>query len=88
MAIAFAVLMGCNPVYISGLDLDYSAGYAESETQYQINAPNVGHWKYIYRQFLLDDMRILKESAENLGIKIINLNKNSWHKVFDFGDFS
>jgi len=88
MAIAFAVLAGCNPIYISGLDLDYSMGHAESETNYQISAPNIGHWKYIYRHFLLDDMRILKESAENLGIKIINLNKNSWHKVFDFGDFS
>jgi len=84
----FATLMGCNPIYISGLDLDYTLGYAEGNTDkpnYIPNLGNVGHWRHVYRNFLLDDMRILKESAENLGIKIINLNKDSWHTVFEKG---
>jgi hypothetical protein len=30
-------------------------------------------------------MRIIKESAEMLGIEIVNLNKDSWHDVFTKG---
>jgi len=90
--IMFAVIMGCNPVYITGMDLDYEAGYADNDnergihTKKHINPGNLGHWKYVYRNFLLDDMKILKESAELLGIKIINLNKNTWYDVFEFGN--
>ena len=85
-AIMFAILMGCSPIYISGLDLDYRAGYAEGKKSIGHNEGHIDHWKVIFRDFLLDDMRILKESAVNLGIKIINLNKNSWHNVFEKGD--
>ena len=85
-AIMFAMYMGCNPVYITGMDLDYSIGYADTNANLPINFPNVGHWKHVFRDFILDDMAILKESAENLGIKIINLDKNSWHNVFVKGD--
>jgi hypothetical protein len=87
-AIVFAVLMGCNPIYIAGMDLDYQAGYANNAKSavYVPNIGNVGHWKHVYKNFLLDDMRILRESAKLLGTKIINLNKNSWYDVFEFGN--
>ena len=83
----FAVLMGCNPVYVGGMDLDYSLGYAAAEYKnyHSPNIGNIGHWKITYKDFLLDDMRILKESAELLGIKIINLNNNAWYDVFEKG---
>tara|TARA_R110000824_G_scaffold101386_6_gene240880 strand:- start:13969 stop:14913 length:945 start_codon:yes stop_codon:yes gene_type:complete len=85
----FAALMGCNPIYVVGLDLDYTLGYAEGDTDkpnYIPNSGNVGHWRHVYKQFLLDDMRILRDSAKNLGIEIINLNKDSWHNIFNTGD--
>ena len=95
-ALIFAVLMKCNPIYITGLDLDYSMGYAESDDGqdsfwaakriYAPNEGNIGHWKHVYRNYLTDDMRIIKESAEKLGINIVNLNKNAWYDVFDKGD--
>ena len=85
-AIMLAIYMGCDPVYVTGMDLDYSIGYADTNANLPINFPNVGHWKHVFRDFILDDMTILKESAENLGIKIINLDKNSWHNVFVKGD--
>ena len=87
-AIIYAVLMGCNPIYIAGMDLDYSLGYAEAEHKnYHIpNIGNVGHWKKCYKNFLIDDMRILNESARLLNTKIVNLNKNSWYDVFEKGD--
>ena len=83
----FAVLMGCNPIYITGMDLDYQVGYAKNDksSTYIPNIGNVGHWKHVYKKFLLDDMKILRESAELLGTKIINLNKDAWYDVFEFG---
>lgn len=89
VGIMFSIIMGCNPIYVSGLDLDYELGYANGGEKYHkfISIGNVGHWKHSYRESILSDMKILKESAENLGIKIINLNKNSWHDVFEKGEF-
>ena len=87
-AITFAVLMGCNPVYVTGLDLDCTLGYAgtNNETTPGFNAGNLGHWKISFRDFLTDDMRILNESAELLGVKIINLNKEAWYNEFHKGE--
>ena len=85
-AITFATLMGCNPIYVVGLDLDCSIGYAQGAGQHsQFNAGHLGHWSVIFRDFLLDDMRILNESAKLLGSKIINLNTDSWHNEFSKG---
>jgi hypothetical protein len=89
-AVCFAVFMGCNPIYISGLDLDCSVGYAhaiEHKSHHIHNIGNIGHWKIAYREFLLDNMRILNESAKLMGISIINLNKDSWHNEFIKGKF-
>jgi hypothetical protein len=87
-AVVFAVLMGCNPIFVSGLDLDCTLGYADTNgTPIQgFNAGNVGHWKVSFRDFLTDDMRILDESAKLLGVKIINLNKEAWYNEFHKGE--
>ena len=82
-AIILAVLMGCNPIFVGGLDLDCTLGYGKkSNPRTGFNHGHIGHWKKIFRDFLIDDMVILKESAEMMGTKIINLNKDSWHNVF------
>ena len=89
MALVFAVLMGCDPIYYVGMDLDCSKGYSKNsnDTSHRwLNRGHLGHWKHIFRDFLLDDMRILKESEELMGIKIINLDSNSWYNTFDFGN--
>ena len=89
-ALAFAVLMGCNPIYFTGMDLDCEKGYAQNKnynhTKLSINQGHIGHWKHIFKDFLLDDMRIIKQSAELMGIKIINLNSKSWYNTFEFGN--
>ena len=86
--IMLAVIMGCNPIYVTGLDLDYTLGYADGADKpyYVPNAGNVGHWRHVFKEFLLDDMRILRESAELKGIEIINLNQGAWYDAFKKGD--
>ena len=86
--IAFAILMGCNPIYVGGLDLDCALGYGKNANpKATFNQGHMGHWKKIYRKFLIDDMRILNESAKLMDTTIINLNKNSWHNEFTKDNF-
>ena len=88
IALTFAALMGCNPIYVSGLDLDYSMGYATNNKtgkRTPISRQHIGAWKIVYKNLILDDLRILKESAELTNTEFINLNSDSWHKVFKTG---
>ena len=88
-ALIFAVLMGCNPIYVAGLDMDYSLGYAKALAtgfKPRINAGAIGHWKKILRGSIVDDLRILRESAALMGISLINLNKEAWYDTLAFGD--
>jgi|TARA_R110002020_G_scaffold79757_2_gene199523 hypothetical protein len=87
--IMFAILMGCNPIYVGGLDLDCTLGYGKNANpKATFNQGHIGHWKKIYRKFLIDDMRIINESAKLMGIDIINLNKDSWHNEFTKDKFN
>ena len=84
--IAFAILMGCNPIYVTGMDLDYSKGYANPDkTDWKSKAEGPNAWAPIHKN-LQNDIKILNESAKNRGIDIINLNKESWYKEFKIGE--
>ena len=69
--------------------MDYSLGYAEPEAtgfRHRVNAGAIGHWKKILRDSIVDDLRILRESAALMGINLINLNREAWYDTLDFGD--
>lgn len=86
-AIAFAIIMGCNPIYVSGMDLDYSKGYANTaitDWKEKENGPN--SWTPV-KENNLNDIRILNKSAKALGISVINLNPNTWYDELKVGDF-
>ena len=81
--IMFAILFGCNPIYIAGMDLDYSLGYATKDggTRPRGDTPYVN-----LRSNLYNDLKILDESAKLRDTQIIDLNKETWFDVFEKGD--
>ena len=86
--IAFAIIMGCNPIYISGLDLDYSNGYAnQQQTDWAQKAQGPNAWASV-RKNLENDLNILNESAAKRGIKILNLNPKSWYDSFKLSELN
>jgi hypothetical protein len=78
-AIAFAIIMGCNPIYVSGMDLDYQKGYANNQA-----APSNNDWQRLNAN-LMNDLRIINESAEKRNIKIINLKSGAWYNILEEG---
>ena len=79
-AIAAAIIMGCNPIYVAGMDLDYSVGYADGS-----QTPADDGWQKESTN-LINDLRILNESAKERNIRIINLKEDAWYGVFETGD--
>ena len=79
-AIAFAIIMGCNPIYVGGMDLDYSGGYVGGHP-----SPDDDVWQKQHEN-LRNDLRILNESAKNRNIKIINMKENAWYGHFELYD--
>lgn len=63
--LALAIIMGCNPINILGVDLDYSKGYVDRKTHNPDNFIQYNH--RLYRDF-----EILNESAKKMGITIYN----------------
>jgi|TARA_R110000824_G_scaffold20875_1_gene78251 hypothetical protein len=87
-AIAFAIIMGCNPIYVSGLDLDYSNGYANQEqADWAQKAQGPNAWAPV-RKNLENDLDILNESALKKGIEILNLNPKPWYNSFKLSEFN
>jgi hypothetical protein len=84
-AIAFAIMMGCNPIYLSGLDLDYEKGHAALGTVEPGAKAEGEHSWFNCSANLKNDLEVLNDSAKNLGIDIINLHPNPWYGVFNKG---
>tara|TARA_R100001377_G_C3168191_1_gene102052 strand:- start:96 stop:950 length:855 start_codon:yes stop_codon:yes gene_type:complete len=89
--IAFATLMGCNPIYLNGIDLDYfgeEGVYAKVKNGSKIMngfTPGSQTWQGWRRDWTIKDMNIINDSAKKIGTKIINLNHNTWYGIFEKG---
>jgi len=88
-ALSFAILMGCNPIYLAGVDLDYTTGYAKNNQNSERFIPPgaVGHWKVIGNH-VLNDFNIVNASAKKKGVKIVNLHPGAWYDSFEKGPLS
>lgn len=67
--IAFAAYMGCNPIYVVGMDLDYKGGYAKNSCNMISELSNVNELSE-YTDRHLSNLKIIRSSAENLGVSI------------------
>jgi len=68
--LAMAILMGFSKIYIAGCDLDYTKGYVDGVTT---NRDTFNP----YLKNILNDFRIINDSANNIGTKIYNLSEIS-----------
>ncbi len=83
--LAFSVLMGFSEIYIIGLDFDYRIGYAKNSTNRTVPAHDFEYFQETrYGGEILDDVRVIYESAKNIGTKMYNLNKNSSWNILEF----
>jgi len=83
--ISTAVMLGCNPVYIAGIDLDYRLGYASHRGQLVADG---GYYVATMNDYLdrnLTNLRIINESAKRKGVSIINLNMGTTYDIFPTG---
>ena len=68
--LALAILLGCNEIYLFGVDLDYSLGYIDNKT---INNGSFSEWM----PGILEDFKIINESAKKIGVNIYNMSETS-----------
>jgi hypothetical protein len=71
-ATALAILLGCNPVHIYGVDLNCRMGYVDDKTQARHPAVFDGDLP-----FIVNDFDILTKSAHNVGVKLVNHSSTS-----------
>ena len=78
-ALAIAIIMECSPIYITGVHLDYGLGYAGKR---KLNIPPViAMTPYIDQ--VINNFKILKESALNIGVEIFVIGDNPSFNVFE-----
>jgi len=63
--LALSILLGCKKVYVTGIDLDYNKGY------YNSNVTNNDSFDP-YLNNILNDFRIIQNSAKKIGVELIN----------------
>jgi hypothetical protein len=82
--LASAILMGCNPIYIVGVELSYDVGYANNSGNL-ISKVRIAELSD-YSERICSDFEKIRDSAKRIGTRIINLNKQSKFDVFETGD--
>ena len=76
--VALAVMLGLNPIYITGIDIDYSNGYFNNNVKFEQDRikqgmANMNNVPTLIGR-ILSDLRIIKESAEKIGTSIYDLD--------------
>lgn len=76
--LSVALLLGCNPIYLVGMDLDYSKGYADGVSK--------NHDSFIpYIDRIISDFNIINESSKNINVNVYSLcNESPINKVFEY----
>jgi len=81
---AFGILMGFSEVYVIGFDFNYHLGYAKNTTGRQIGDVCTYFDENSYGANVLKDVSVIAESAQKIGTKMYNMDKNSYWKYFEY----
>lgn len=81
-SLAFAVVMGCDPIYICGLDLDYKKGFAKHQSRTPLANYRLNDMTDFY-DVTIDALKVIKEHADHIGVKIFVTHGNPTHGVFE-----
>lgn len=81
--LSLSILLGCNPIYVVGFELDYTKGYAKSKVP--LNVPPPSSFTS-YTDNLMNDLTIIRDSAKNIGTEVINLNKETTFDILKSGE--
>lgn len=90
--LATAIMLGLNPIYITGIDLDYRQGYVNNTIptaaeRIKWGMSSINH-NDIQRNRILQDFEIIKQSAEKIGVKIYCMDDDLLlSKVFECKKF-
>ncbi|HYE68809.1 MAG TPA: hypothetical protein VEA58_09375 [Anaerovoracaceae bacterium] len=90
--VALAVILGLNPIYVTGIDLDYTHGYVNNEipnAQLRIGMgiSSMNKSPQIVDR-VVEDLKIINRSARNLGIDIYDMNGDGrLSEVFEYKSF-
>lgn len=101
--VSLSVMLGLNPIYISGIDLDYTNGYFNNdfegedgtkrlgmrlEERIKMGMDNINRVPDLVDR-IVRDMNIINESAKKIGVKIYNTSKKSrLNEVFEYKDLN
>jgi hypothetical protein len=81
-SLALSIILGCKTIYISGVDLNYSKGYANST---HINTSSFDP----HMTEILNDFKIINDSAKNIGVKIYsNSSESPINDIFDYKELN
>lgn len=81
--LATAILLGCNPIYVIGVDLDYHKGYAHNKDNL-IAKVNVSELTNFHDQ-IVEDFKTIVSSAVLKGVKILCPVEDLCFGVFEKG---
>jgi hypothetical protein len=89
-SMSLAVLLGCNPIYFIGLDLDYSLGFASHKDRLlddiDINNKLQVACMNDYTDRNIENLLVINKAAKAVGTSILNLNKNSKFDIFPISE--
>ena len=86
-ACAFAILMGCDPIYITGIKLDYRVGYANRLNPDVSFSPDVKETDFDeLKDSVLIDFQTIKNSAANINRNIFSLADDCLPGIFERKD--
>jgi hypothetical protein len=83
-SLSIAVLCGCDPIFITGLDLDYKKGYAKNKGNLisKVCVKELSH----YSGRIVKDLGIINDCAKAIGRTIKVLNPGNSFGVFEVTD--